>query len=158
MNDALKEYVKAKPEKLFICASSLNTSAMVASSFTRYKPLRLLGICINKKDHCVLHVYYQPEAQCSAASYTKQYDFIHTYIEHVTSRKKRNCFGSRCDGVAGEGRVVGVPKFHSWGKCTMPLTNINSDWMSNASSGLCINLNYYLYYAGPLFRILGCNQ
>ena len=43
-------------------------------------------------------------------------------------------------GVAGEGRVVGVPKFHSGGKCTMPLTNINSDWISNASSGLCINL------------------
>ena len=60
-------------------------------------------------------------------------------------------------GVVGEGRVVGVPKFHSWGKCTMPLTNINSDWMSNASSGLCINL-FILYYAGPLFRILGCNK
>ena len=29
-------------------------------------------------------------------------------------------------GVAGEGRVVGIPKFHSWGKFTMPLTNINS--------------------------------
>jgi len=43
-------------------------------------------------------------------------------------------------GVAGEGRVVGAPTFHSWGKCTMRLTNINSDWMSNASSGLCINL------------------
>ena len=42
--------------------------------------------------------------------------------------------------VAGEGRVVGVPKFHSWGKCTMPLTNINSDWVSNTSCGLCINL------------------
>ena len=41
-------------------------------------------------------------------------------------------------GVAGEGRVVGIPKCHSWGKFTMPLTNINSDWMSNASSGLCI--------------------
>ena len=39
-------------------------------------------------------------------------------------------------GVAGEGRVVGVPTFHSWGQCTMPLTNINSDWMSKASSGL----------------------
>ena len=39
-------------------------------------------------------------------------------------------------GIAGEGRVVGVPEFHSWGKCTMPLMNINSDWMSNASSGL----------------------
>ena len=43
-------------------------------------------------------------------------------------------------GVAGEERVVGVPKFHSWGKCTMALTNINSNWISNASSGLCINL------------------
>ena len=54
----------------------------------------------------------------------------------------------RGDGsVAGEGSVVGVSKFHSWGKCTMPLTNINSDWVSNASAGLCI---IYLYYAGPL--------
>ena len=41
-------------------------------------------------------------------------------------------------GVAGEGRVVGIPKFLSWAKCTMPLTNINSDWMSNTYSGLCI--------------------
>ena len=45
----------------------------------------------------------------------------------------------RCDsGVAGEGRVVGVPTFHSWGKCSMPLMNINLDGMSNASSGQCI--------------------
>ena len=43
-------------------------------------------------------------------------------------------------GVAGEERVVGVPKFHSCGKCTMALTNINSDWISNAFSGLCTNL------------------
>ena len=52
-------------------------------------------------------------------------------------------------GVAGEGRVVGVPKLHSWDESTMALTNINSNWMSNASSGLCINLCYlyYLYYA-----------
>ena len=47
-------------------------------------------------------------------------------------------------GVAGEGRVVSVPKFHSWGKCIMPLTKINADWMSNASSGLCIMLLYYI--------------
>ena len=58
-------------------------------------------------------------------------------------------------GVAGEGRVVGVPKFHSWGKCTMPLTNVNSDWMFNASSGLCIILVNYLRC--PLSCILGCN-
>ena len=49
-------------------------------------------------------------------------------------------------GVAGEGRVVGLPKFHSWGKCTMPLTNINLDWLSNASSGLCIIYSYYIIY------------
>ena len=48
-------------------------------------------------------------------------------------------------GVAGEGRVVGIPKFHSCGKFTMPLTNINSDWMSNASSGLCI-IYIKIYY------------
>ena len=50
-------------------------------------------------------------------------------------------------GVAGEGRVVGIPKFHSWGKYTMPLTNINSDWMSNASSGLCI-IYLFIYIIG----------
>ena len=43
-------------------------------------------------------------------------------------------------GAAGEGRVVGIPTFHSWGKFTMPLTNINSDWTSKASSDLCIIL------------------
>ena len=69
-------------------------------------------------------------------------------------------------GVTGEGSVVGVPKFHSWGKCTVILTNINSDWMSKAFSGLCIILLYfiilhylhylyYLYYLYYLFtRIL----
>jgi len=46
--------------------------------------------------------------------------------------------------VAGEGKLVGVPKFHSWGKCTMPLMNIQSDWMSNASYCLCIILGYYI--------------
>ena len=47
-------------------------------------------------------------------------------------------------GVAGEGRDFGLLKFQSWGKCIMPLTNINSNWMSNASSALCIILLYYL--------------
>ena len=60
-------------------------------------------------------------------------------------------------GVASEGRVIGVPNFHSWGKCTMPLTNINSDWMFNASSSLCIILVILVIYAGPLSCILGCN-
>ena len=29
-------------------------------------------------------------------------------------------------GVVGKGRVEVLPMFHSWDKCTMPLTNINS--------------------------------
>ena len=60
-------------------------------------------------------------------------------------------------GVACEGRVVGVPKFYSWGKCTLILTTINSDWISNASSGLHIILGHIIY-AGPLSCILGCNE
>ena len=57
-------------------------------------------------------------------------------------------------GIAGEGRVVGAPKFHSWGKCTMPLTNINSDWISKASSGLCINL-LFIYLCGSFISHVG---
>ena len=52
--------------------------------------------------------------------------------------------------VAGEGRVVAVPKFHSWGKCTVILTNIKSDWMSKASSGLCIILYYIILYTSKV--------
>ena len=58
---------------------------------------------------------------------------------HHVSRKIALGVAVRVEGgVAGEERVVGVPKFHSWGKCTIPLANINSDWMSNASSSLCV--------------------
>ena len=53
-------------------------------------------------------------------------------------------------GVAGEGSVVGIPKFHSSGKCTMLFTNINSDWMYNASSGLCIIIINYIILRGSL--------
>ena len=57
-------------------------------------------------------------------------------------------------GVAGEGRVVDIPKFYSWGKCTMPLTNINSDcnWMSNASSLGCNVKSGYFNSTGVYFR------
>ena len=55
-------------------------------------------------------------------------------------------------GLAGEGRVVGSPEFHSWGKCTMSLTNINSDWMSNLWP-----VNYLFTQVLPLSCILGCN-
>ena len=71
---------------------------------------------------------------------TRSNDFIRRYIERMMSYKRKIASWVTVRGdsdVAGEGRVVGVPMFHSWGKCTMPLTNINWDWMSNASSSLC---------------------
>ena len=49
--------------------------------------------------------------------------------------------------------LVGEPKFHSWGRCTIALTTMHSDL---PTSGLCINL-VILYYVDPLFHILGCN-
>ena len=52
--------------------------------------------------------------------------------------------------------LVGEPKFHSWGRCTIALTNMHSDLRFNSSSCLCINL-HYIIYVGSLFRILGCN-
>ena len=47
--------------------------------------------------------------------------------------------------------IVGKPKFHSWGRCTMALTKMHSDLRFNLSSWPV----YYLYYVDPLFRILG---
>ena len=48
-----------------------------------------------------------------------------------------------------KGELLVYQSFIPGGKCTMPLTNINSDWVSNASSGLCIIL---FIYVGPLFN------
>ena len=78
----------------------------------------------------------------SQKSFTLKRGARRQFINHVNA----SGVAVRGDGgVASEGRVVGVPKFHSRGKCTVTLTNINSDWMSNASSGLCIILLYYLF-------------
>ena len=72
------------------------------------------------------------------------------YIEHVMSSivKILSCAAVRNEGgaagAAGEAKLVGIPNFHSWGKFTMPLTNTQSDWMSDTSSGLCITLNYHI--------------
>ena len=56
-------------------------------------------------------------------------------------------------GVAGEGRVVGAPNFNFWGKFTMPLILISTQIRCPMLPLACV-----LYYTGPLFRILGCND
>ena len=45
--------------------------------------------------------------------------------------------------AAGKEGLVGVPKFHPLGKCTMKPTNSHSDWTSNTFSALaCIKPHY----------------
>ena len=61
----------------------------------------------------------------SAVAHPIHVALIRRYIERVVSRKRK--IAVRGDGgvagVAGERNVVGVPKSHSWDKCTMPLAN-----------------------------------
>ena len=59
-------------------------------------------------------------------------------------------------GIAGEGRVVGVPKFHSWDKCTIPLSN-EYQLRLDVQRFLWSVYYFVLYYAGSLSCILGCN-
>ena len=75
--------------------------------------------------------------------------FIRRYIVRVTSHKRKIASGvaMRGDsGVVGEGRVVAWCTKVSFMKCTMPLTNINSDWICNASSALGIIYIIYIIY------------
>ena len=75
----------------------------------------------------------------------------------MTSCKRENRFGSRCDGdgdVAGEGTIVGVPKFHSRCKCIMPRISIQ---IGCPMLPLACVLYCIIYYVDPLIRILGCN-
>ena len=51
--------------------------------------------------------------------------------------------------VAGEGRVVGIPKFHSWDKCTMPLTN--STQTGCPTLPLACVLTYIIYITRVLY-------
>ena len=74
---------------------------------------------------------------------THSNDFIRRFIECMTSHKRKKMLRDTVrgyGGVAGKDKLVGIQRFHSLGKFTMLSTNINSDWTSNASSVLCINL------------------
>ena len=70
-------------------------------------------------------------------------------------------------GVAGEGRVVDVPKFHSWGKCTVTLNKyqLRLDVQRFLWPAYCIYVGpsscisgVIIIYMDPLSCILGCND
>ena len=78
---------------------------------------------------CFIHMCYEHIVSLKHGSVlnTCSNDFIH---KRVTTRKRKIALGLTVrdhGGVPGEERVVDVPKFHSWGKHIIPLTNINSD-------------------------------
>ena len=50
--------------------------------------------------------------------------------------------------------LVCEPKFHSWGRCTMALTNMHSDLRLNPFSGLYIILYYIILYYIILYYII----
>ena len=61
-----------------------------------------------------------------------------------------------CGGVAGEGRVVDVPKFHSWGKCTMPLrisTQIGCPMLPLAWVLYCLRGSFKLHLGGVIMQL-----
>ena len=91
---------------------------------------------------------------------TRSNNFICRYIEHVTSHKRKIALGVNVrgeGGVAGEGRVVGVPKFHFWGMCTMLLMNLNSTQIGYPTLPLAclfIYITQVLYF--PSWGVIYC--
>ena len=64
----------------------------------------------------------------------------------------------RCDsGVAGEGRVAGVPKFHSCGISTPCHYRISTQIGCPTIPLACVLFNYITYTTRVLSCILGCN-
>ena len=81
----------------------------------------------------------------NSALNTHSNDFIRRRFECVTSRKRKNRFGSCCEGWGWfcwwrENHWFNIVSFVG-----MTSMNINSDWISNASSGLCIILGCISY-------------
>ena len=77
---------------------------------------------------------------------------LYSLLKHVISPKhstlntcSNNLYIRGEGGLAGEGKLVGVPCKFSLPRviAAMSLTSIQSDWMSNASSGLYIILYFY---------------
>ena len=60
-----------------------------------------------------------------------------TFSNHFINWPLWSCREDR-GGVTSERRLVGGRKFYFWGKCTMPLMTMHSDWTTVAPSGLAI--------------------
>ena len=82
-------------------------------------------------------------------------DFIGRHNACVTSHKHEKSW-HHCElmQLVKGSLLIHHAKFHSLGKCTRPITNIQSDWVSKGFSSLCI---IYLHKS-PLIHILVCNH
>ena len=51
------------------------------------------------------------------------------------------------DGVTGERELFGERGCYSWNKCSMALTNMHSDWILIASTGLATTLHSFILFS-----------
>ena len=100
-----------------------------------------------------VHCYLATRPEVESLEVTALYIGILNVWYHVKNRFRSGYEGD--GGVAGEGRVVGVPKFHSWGNCTINKYQLRLDVQRFLWHVYYINC---LYYMGPLSCILGCNM
>ena len=88
-------------------------------------------------------------------TFTRPSHFIFAYCKQSKARGQEGLRTGLCDNlvvtryqsitkavymVALQMSFIYKNEVYFWGKCTMPLMNIQSDWMSNASYDLCIIL------------------
>ena len=90
-------------------------------------------INLNSKVHLYLvtHVYYSVKHGAFNTCSMILYVGILNGNNHISMKISFGPAVRGEGGEAGERKLVGVPKLHSWSKCTMPLMNIQSLWMSN---------------------------
>ena len=81
-------------------------------------------------------------------------------VPHTCINKRKMCKQTWSPFIVFSFSTTFPPKFHSWGRCTMALTNMYSDLRSNPSSGLCIYIIYNIYWMfnfaswGAITRVL----
>ena len=137
---------------LMLWVSTLLFTGAVASGLLYHWSYRCT--CLNHKLELCGQDSVHAHMQLSCVYLASIFDVINLYVGilnawHYVREKITSRVAVRGDsGVAYEGKVVGISKFYFWVKCTIPMLPL--------AFVIIIGL-YYLYYAGPLFHILGCN-
>ena len=114
------EKTKPKQPSIGCCAISLKTSAMVGSSFMRYKPLRLLQICISEKTILPIGKTRVGErnswitTSIEKLTWGTSYKGMNAHACHVTIIKKWSCEWKLACAIAYETMISIIVTQFSW--------------------------------------------